>query len=386
MAEPLMKVLHVLEATGGGTRRHILDLLPALQARGVSCDLIASPLRTSAFGNDADWLRRRSVQVFEVPMARGFSPAGDATALRQLAAHLRHKRYDVVHCHSTKAGVLGRLARLSISRYIPLVYTPHCIAFDTGLPHRQRRAARWTEALLAPLTSHFIAVSQHENNTLRRAGLCDADHVATIHNGVDIAAFDALPSTERAELRLGQRNFVIGCFGRLTRQKNQAALLRTLPRVLEAVPRARLLLVGSGEDEHDLRALSQKLGIAEFITWAGEVSEARPLYALCDVVAQPSRWEGCPYTVLEALAARRVVVARDVGGVDEILNDTGGVSYNIRHGSDAELLTRWLDTAAHDANWRHKTETNARRRVEEHFTLQHMVEQTINVYEQNLRE
>jgi glycosyltransferase involved in cell wall biosynthesis len=384
MAGPVMKVLHVLEATGGGTRRHILDLLPALQAYGVSCDLVASPLRTSAFGSDAGWLRARGVKVFEVPMARGFSPSGDAIALRQLAAHLRHERYDVVHCHSTKAGLLGRLARLSVARRTPLVYTPHCIAFDTGLPHRQRRAARWMEALLAPLTSHFIAVSQHESNTLRRADLCKIDRVSTIHNGVDISAFDALPLTERAELGLGQRDFVIGCFGRLTSQKNQAALLRALPRVLEAVPRARLLLVGSGEDESVLRALANNLGIAECITWAGEVSEARPLYALCDVVAQPSRWEGCPYTILEALAARRVVVARDVGGVEEILDDSYGVSYNTAHRPDVEHLAHWIVEAAHDTDWRRNTETSARRRVEEDFTLKQMVEQTIIVYEQSL--
>jgi glycosyltransferase involved in cell wall biosynthesis len=381
-----MRVLHILEATSGGTRRHILDLLPALQARGVSCDLVASPLRTSAFGSDAQWLRARGVAVLEVPMARGFSPAGDATALRQLAAHLSHQRYDVIHCHSTKAGLLGRLARLSVSRRTPLVYTPHCVAFDTGLPHRQRRAARWMEALLAPLTTHFIAVSHHENHTLRRAGLCKVDGVSTIHNGVDIEAFDALPSLERAAWGLRQQDFVIGCFGRLTRQKNQAALLRALPRVLEVVPRARLLLVGSGEDETDLRALAQKLGIAECITWAGEVSEARPLYALCDVVAQPSRWEGCPYTVLEAMTARRLVVARDVGGVEEILNDDYGVSYNTRHDSDVERLTRWLSEAARDTGWRHNTQTNARRRVEENFTLKQMVQQTIIAYEQNLRQ
>lgn len=378
-----MKVLHVLEATSGGTRRHILDLLPALQARGVSCDLIASPLRTSVFGSDADWLRACGVRVFEVPMVRGFSPADDATALRQLAVHLRRERYDVIHCHSTKAGLLGRLPRVATSRKTPLVYTPHCIAFDTGLPHRQRRAARWMEALLAPLTSHFIAVSQHENNTLRRAGLCNFDRVSTIHNGVDVEAFDALPRVERVELGLRPHDFVIGCFGRLTRQKNQAALLRALPRVLEDMPRARLLLVGSGEDEAELRALAQKLGIAECITWAGEVSEARPLYALCDVVAQPSRWEGCPYTVLEAMAAQRFVVARDVGGVKEILDDVSGVCYNTRHCSDMERLEQGIGQAAHDKNWRHNTATNARRRVEEEFTLGQMVQQTISVYEQS---
>jgi glycosyltransferase involved in cell wall biosynthesis len=140
-----------------------------------------------------------------------------------------------------------------------------------------------------------------------------------------------------------------------------------------------LLLVGSGEDEDVLRALAHKLGIAECITWAGEVSEARPLYALCDVVAQPSRWEGCPYTVLEAMAAHRLVVARDVGGVAEILDDVSGLCYTTRQCSDVECLEQGIGRAAHDKSWQHNTETSARRRVEEEFTLEQMVRQTITL-------
>jgi glycosyltransferase involved in cell wall biosynthesis len=219
---------------------------------------------------------------------------------------------------------------------------------------------------------------------MRRAGLCRSDRVSTIHNGVDIDAFDALPPAQRAGLGLHKQDFVIGCFGRLTCQKNQAALLCALPRVLVVVPNARLLLVGGGEDETMLRALAQRRGIAECVVFAGDVEEARPLYALCDVVAQPSRWEGCPYTVLEALAAQRLVVARDVGGVEEILDDCYGISYNTRYRSDVESLAQWIIKAAHDANWRHNTESNARHRVEQDFTLQRMVEQTLQVYKSSL--
>jgi glycosyltransferase involved in cell wall biosynthesis len=297
--------------------------------------------------------------------------------LRQIHTHVRRLRPDIIHCHSTKAGVLGRLARLSAFK-TPLVYTPHCLAFDTALPLLQRRAARLMETLLAPLASHFIAVSHHEQRVITRSGLCRSERVSTIHNGVDLKAFDDLPRRSRADFGLQEDDFVIGCFGRLTRQKNQARLLRALPHVLKEVPRARLLLVGGGEDETLLRELARKLKIAARIHWTGEEEEARPFLGLCDMVAQPSRWEGCPYSVLEAMAARRAIVATPVGGVPELLRGVCATEPFARTTTD--FATRIIHLA-HDHAARAYIEHQVRGAVEDRFQLAQMIEKTRRVYE-----
>jgi glycosyltransferase involved in cell wall biosynthesis len=366
-----MKILHVLEATGGGTRRHILDLLPALVRRGISCDLVASPRRDPYFARDKDYLEARGVCVYPLRMTRGFAPRDDVQALRALHQHLKSHHYDLVHCHSTKAGLLGRLARLAHPS-TRIVYTPHCIAFDTGLSRRQRRAARWMEALLARLTTHAIAVSQREQKALCRIG---HKNVSLIHNGVDLKAFDALPRANRNQFGLEDSDYVIGCFGRLTRQKNQAVLVRALPRVLESVSNAKLFFVGDGEDGLCLRQLATRLNIADKIVWPGDVEDARPLYELCNLVIQPSRWEGCPYTVLEAMAAQCLVIARDVGAVGEILNEKCGVAYHVSTRNEAQFLSQQIIEFAQN-----QCAENARQRVEESFTLEQMVEKTIKVY------
>lgn len=381
-----MHVLHILEATRGGTRRHILDLLPALHGRGIACTLVASALRNPDFAADVQMLRAVGINVIEVPMARGMDAAGDAAALKAIGALLKTNTFDVIHCHSTKAGLLGRLARLVDARHLPLVYTPHCIAFDTGLPRSQRRAARILEKLLASTTSHYIAVSRRERHAILSRGLCQAGRVTTILNGIGLDEFDALALATRSDFGLGDDDFVVGCFGRLTRQKNQAALLRALPPILQTVPNARLFFVGGGEDEAALRALSESLGIAERTVWCGEQLEARPLYALCDVIAQPSRWEGCPYSILEAMAARRVVVANSVGGVDEILNNEYGLAYrSFDETSDAALaagILKVADWATQAPGRLQERSRAARRRVEENFRLENMVDSTIEVYKQ----
>jgi glycosyltransferase involved in cell wall biosynthesis len=338
-----MKVLHILEATQGGTRRHVLDLLPALKARGVACDLIYSPERYPPFRGDAEVLRSQGVNCFEVPMARGFGGRRDVAALRALRGHLKAHSYDAIHCHSTKAGFIGRLAA---PLRVPVAETPR--------------------------TAHFIAVSRHEARVLRRARLCDARRLSVIYNGVDLDDFDQLQEPHKPSSAL-----TIACFGRLTRQKNQAALLRALPLVLREIPHAKLLLVGSGEDEHHLRALAAHLHIGEAVTFAGEIEEARPLYSQCDIVAAPSRWEGCPYSILEAMAARRAVVATEVGGVGEVVTPQSGIVY---HAPNA--LSEHLISLARDAAWREQMGEAARHRIENHFAAPQMVAATVAVYAQ----
>ena len=369
-----MKILHILEATQGGTRRHVLDLLPALVARGVACDLVYSPDRHPPFRHDAEWLRARGVNCFEMHMARGWGGKRDAATLLALRAHLKTHRYDAMHCHSTKAGFLGRLVA---PRRLPVVYTPHCIAFDTSLPRAQRRAARVVEKLLAPRTRHFIAVSRHEARIIYRVRLCDASRLSVIYNGVDLNEFDHL-TTSPPHHPTTSPPFIIGCFGRLTRQKYQAALLCALPALRRAVPEAHLLLVGSGEDEARLRALAEKLHVSKAVTFAGEIEEARPLYADCHIVAQPSRWEGCPYSILEAMAARRATVATAVGGVPEVLTPETGIVY---HPTRPDVLAEHLVALAQGDAWREKLGQAARRRIEEHFEASRMVAATARVYE-----
>lgn len=391
-----MRVLHILEATQGGTRRHILDLLPALQARGLHCNLACSFLRNPQFVEDAACLAGLGIGIHEVPMQRGWGGGQDMAAWRALRAHLQTHHYDLIHCHSSKAGFIGRLLQPpGKSQAVPVIYTPHCIAFDTGLPRPQRRVARIVEKLLAPLTAHFIAVARHELHMFYATNLCPPSRATVIYNGIDVQAFDALTTARPHHPAPSPSAFTIGCFGRLTRQKNQVALLYAFAQVKREVPEAQLMLIGGGEDEAKLRSLANQLCISKSVLWVGEVAEARPYYALCDVVAQPSRWEGCPYSILEAMTARRPVVATAVGGVPELLacgnphsQDADrkhlpqpriGITYKPAHPA---TLAKSLIELARDNESRVILGNTARQRVEEAFTLEQMVEKTVKVYEQ----
>jgi glycosyltransferase involved in cell wall biosynthesis len=210
---------------------------------------------------------------------------------------------------------------------------------------------------------------------MRRVRLAPAQRISTIYNGVNVEEFDAVPPAVP-----DPKYFTLGCFGRLSAQKNQKVLLHALALLRETLPQARLLLVGGGEDETALRALAQRLNLDDMVIFAGEQAEPRPMYFACDVLVQPSRWESCPYSVLEAMAARRPLIAAAVGGVPELLGANGEAGVLCKPASPSVIAAIVRQLAADEA-CRQAMGAAARQRVEKYFRLETMVGQTLAVYE-----
>lgn len=308
-ARPL-RVLHVAQPTEGGVPTVVAGLVRDQVARGWAV-VVAAPLGgalgaavRSAGGRHLSWPARRSP---------GPHVAGE---VRRLARAIGRFDPDLVHLHSAKAGLAGRLA---LRGRRPTVYQPHAWSFDavTG-PVRaaalawERAAARWASVLLC--------VSEAERQRGASNGIRGTWRV--IENGVDLEAFPVADAAARAMARaglgLGSGPLAV-CVGRLTRQKGQDVLVAAWPRVRERVPDAELALVGSGPDREQLTARK-----APGVRLVGERRDVRDWLAAADVVVVPSRWEGMPLVLLEAMAVGRPVVAADVPGAREALGDRAG--------------------------------------------------------------
>jgi glycosyltransferase involved in cell wall biosynthesis len=364
-----MRALHILEATAGGTRRHVLDLLPALSRRGIECSLIYSPLRNPEFETDAAYLRTQNISTHSVPMTRGWNNSLDIAAVRSIRSIISKSTFDIIHAHSSKAGFLGRMAILPCPKST-FIYTPHCIAFNAGLPRRQRQMARIAETLLAPLTDKYIAVSAREKQSILRAHLASSPGISLIYNGVEIKRFDSLPTPEQTPV------FTIGCFGRLSRQKNQEFALKVLFELRKHQDNVKVLFVGEGEIKSQLYKSARELHIEDAIIWHGETRNPEKLYAQCNAVIQPSRWEGCPYTVLEAMASARPVLASPAGAMPHLLNGCGAV----RPLSNIDQWVKTLLAWKADSQRRIELGNAARQRAQKYFSLDQMVDKTIDVY------
>ncbi|NLG06062.1 MAG: glycosyltransferase family 4 protein, partial [Clostridia bacterium] len=139
------------EATIGGVRRHLRDLSLGLADAGWQVSVACARRRDPGFAHDVDGFRARGLNVYDVPMVRRPAPWGDLAAVRRLGAVIRACRPDVIHAHSTKAGLIARLAARRSG--IPVCYTPHGFAFAMQVPGPLRRMYREVERLAIPLTA-----------------------------------------------------------------------------------------------------------------------------------------------------------------------------------------------------------------------------------------
>ncbi|SDG06138.1 Glycosyltransferase involved in cell wall bisynthesis [Lentzea fradiae] len=293
-----MRIVHVTQPVEAGVAVVVLDLVTAQRRRGWDARVACPP------GRLADQARRAGIPVHPWHATRSPGPrtVGELLSLRRT---LREIGPDVVHLHSSKAG----LARLVLRGRTPTVFQPHLWSFRVaeGL---LSRACRWWEARASRWTGLLLCVSDDELRLGRAAGVTAPAEV--VCNGVDTRRLFPRPKGDDTPTAV--------CVGRLARQKGQDLLLRAWPSVRAKVPDARLLLVGDGPLRNVLLAEEQP-----GVRWHGHSDATAEFYARADVVVLPSRAEGMALVPLEALACGRPVVAFDVEGVRHSIGDAGEV-------------------------------------------------------------
>jgi glycosyltransferase involved in cell wall biosynthesis len=291
------RVALICEPPDGGVAEHVAQLALGLGAHGHEPVVFAS----AGFRHAA-----RVGEVHTLPFGRDYAhPHRDAETLRVLARELR--RFDLVHVHAAKAGVVGRIAARLARR--PVVYTPHCFPFVGEISAARRQFGLAVERALAPLTSAVICVCEDERAVARASGIRTPLHV--VHNGCPPCAGAPVAGT----------GVTVGAVTVLRRQKRLDVLLDAVPAILAAVPQTRVRIVGDGPEGPALRAHPAARHV-EFAPYGGDAaSHLREL----DVYVLPSSWEAFPIGVLEALACGVPQVATDVGGTREAVTAETGV-------------------------------------------------------------
>ncbi|MEI8241806.1 MAG: glycosyltransferase [bacterium] len=372
-----LHLVHILEATTGGTRRHLRDLVLGLDPGAFRVDVIVSLRRDPDFADDLARFRERGIGVHVIPMRRRVAPLADLVALARLIRLLRRLQPDIVHTHSSKAGFLGRLAaRHAGSR--TTVHTPHAFAFeDEGAPWRGR-CYRALERLAAPWTTRLIAVSSRERDLALGLGFVP-EKVVWIANGIGCG----VPLERRTGGACDGSSVIF--LGRLCRQKAPDLFLAAIPEILRQVPEARFRIVGEGPWHNWVLRQVARQPWRERVTFGVAHDEAAVAaeLAAAAVLVMPSRWEGLPYTLLEALQAGVPVVAADVGGVPDVVAGTDCAV--LAPPSHPGMLAAGVAGLLRSPVERARKAAAGRERVKA-FGLQAMISRTAAVYRELARE
>ena len=288
---------------------------------------------------------------------------------------MRARCYDIVHCHSAKAGVLGRLAARAACT--PTVYSPHSFPFVGDFSELRRIFALSVERALGQLTTAIICVCEEERRIARERELGDPSALHVVYNGCSPCE-DDVAADERLE-RMREAGPVAAAVTVLRAQKSVDVLLDAVPLVLERMPAARIAVVGDGPLRQQLHAHTARLGIdrdERFAFLPFEAPAARHLRAM-DVYVLPSSWEAFPIGVLEALACGVPQVATDVGGTGEAITPGTGLLVPKR---DPDALAAALCELLGDPQRREAMAKASRERHAERFGVDRMAAETASVY------
>ncbi|TDD80302.1 glycosyltransferase family 1 protein [Actinomadura rubrisoli] len=245
------------------------------------------------------------------PLVPQISPRDDLAALRTLTRVLAEGRYDVVHTHSAKGGVIGRVAaaRAGVPR---IVHTWHGFPFNEFQSWARRRAYIRLERVAAKHTDAFLAIGSETVTTALRLGLATPERIRLSWPAVDVDAYATAPGSRaqarrRLDLPLGVK--VVGSIGRLTYQKGPEIFVKALARLPDDVFG---LWVGGGTMAGGLERLTARLGVADRMRWLGHRDDVADVLPAFDVMAMSSRWEGLPCVLVEAIGAGIPLVATAV--------------------------------------------------------------------------
>ncbi len=375
-----MRILLLLEATLGGTARHILDLASGLLDSGNEVHLIYSVVRADdRFLEGLAALRASQPHFYcqEISIHRqvGFS---DIPAYFQLVQYVRRQNpFDVFHAHSTKAGFLLRLV---VPRNgAALVYTPHgLMTLNHELTGFARIAVCALESSLARLSDAVIAVSEAERRCAIETGV-PAKLLSVIHNGLNFAHAPKRQRREavRSKLGLSPDTICITSIGLLVPNKEHGRLLDAFALLLsQTIKSITLLIIGWGPLESELRAYASALGIQDSVRFLGQVSGIEYLPAV-DVLAHTSRYEAFGYVFLEALSAGIPVVTTRVGSADELVES--GMTGDICDPWNAQEFASYLQRYVEDPELRKSAAPAARARAERSNATA-MVASTLDLY------
>jgi glycosyltransferase involved in cell wall biosynthesis len=340
----MIHIAHVVEAVEGGCKRHVLDLVAGLDPERFRQTVIHSSRRDPGFAEAIAEASGGAVEAIPWNVLRRVSPALDVLGYRFLRRLFGERNFDVIHCHSAKAGTLGRLA----ARGLPAarVYTPHCFPFRMDADPLTTVLYLWAERLAGAWTDRLIAVSPSEADLARAVNVVDPGRIVLIENGIDPAEFDVPVDVERAKADLGldAADRVILSVGALRPQKGHRYLIEAVPEIVKHHPRARVLIAGAGRLRDDLAALTSRLRVGEHVRLLGARDDVPRLLKLADCVVMASLWEGGPYALLEAMAAGTPVVCSRILGLTDWVKEgqTGWLAESRNPQSLALAITRAL--------------------------------------------
>jgi glycosyltransferase involved in cell wall biosynthesis len=371
-----VKVLELITRLDkGGAPRVFLRLIRDLKAQGIEVVMASGPSQEPE-EDPAEFSHKTHIPYHPLPsLRREISPAHDLRALFQIIALIRREGPAILHTHTTKAGVLGRMAgKMTRTR---VIHTPHGHLFYGYFGKGKELFYVFVERLAARLCERIITISEDERREYLKRGIGDKKKVVTIYNGIDIGRFPGEGKRVRRELEIAPQAPVAGFVGRLEEIKGPQFFVEAAMRIKAAAPETHFLMIGDGAMKKGLLQKAQGMPHLHIMGYREDIPDC---IAALDILLIPSLNDGFNLVAVEAMASSKPIVATAVGGLPEVIGD-GGI---LVPPGDTVRMAQEAIKLLNAPGLRKKIGARGRKRAEALFSWDVSLQKTLGLYHQVL--
>ncbi|MDZ4476644.1 glycosyltransferase family 4 protein [Bacillus cereus] len=367
-----IKVLIISEALGGGVRRHLVDLLDGIDTSKFDVFMVYGPHRAdNIFISSMEKLKKKGIKFFEVDsLINKISLKSDFRCTKELVKIIREINPDIVHCHSSKAGALGRIAA-KICKVNKVFYTPHAYVFQNPkLSTIKKNIYYRIEKSLGKISTKNLHVSFGEERLALNAKVVPKEKSITIYNGIDHI---------RYESKSRSKDIIIGTVGRMDHQKNPWEFIEIAKSIVTNMDNVKFVYVGAGEYFDEISSYIKGEGLEDKIILKGFSSNPIEEMEKFDIFISTSLYEGLPYSLIEAMSCSLPVIATNIEGHDEIvLNEINGYLYEL---NNTKLANQTIESLIKDKSKLEEMSRESYKLYKEKFNLNTMVQSIMYTYE-----
>lgn len=369
-----MKVLQLITRLDkGGAPRIFLKVIRGLKEEGIEIIMASGP------SQQPEEEPREFSQRFHIPyhplshLRRNIAPIQDALALIKIIALIRRERPVLLHTHTTKAGILGRMA--GWMTHTRTIHTPHGHLFYGYFGKGKERLYVFLERVAARFCDRIITISEDERRAYLQKGIGNAKKVITVYNGIDTRQFPGDGKKVRAELGIAQGVPLVGFVGRLEEVKGPDRFVKAAKEVKATCPLAHFVMAGAGPMKEELMKRARGVSGFHFLGYRDDISD---VMASLDLLMIPSLNDGFNLAAVEAMASFKPIVATAVGGLPEVVGD-GGI---LVKSEDATKLAQETIQLINAPDLRKQIGKKGRKRAEALFDWDVCLQKTLDIYHQ----
>lgn len=384
-----IKVIHIITRLdkGGSAENTVLtvsgldrEMYDVILIRGLSVESNMAEDEFRAVEESVRAAEEEGVRVITVPsLLRRLSPFCDLKVFFALIKILWQERPDIVHTHTSKAGISGRWAAF-FARVPIIIHTPHGHVFWGYFGRLKTGIFILLEKISALITDRLVMLTEQEKNDHLHFHIAPGDKFSVVYSGINLDRFSNIsvdPAAMKKKLGIFESNLVVGTVGRLTHVKGHRYLIEAAGRIVSSRPDATFVFLGDGELLDELESMATKLGVEENVKFLGWRSDVAEVMSVFDVFVLPSLNEGMGRVLVEAMALGKPIVASDTGGIPDLVVQ-GKNGYLVSVG-DVETLAERIRELLDDPGKRKKM-GNVGRRYAAGYGSEAMVEKIDRLY------